>query len=156
MTKSKKERRVKQPPFVVYFKPQGVPIFALQQVILNVDEYEAIRLADWEGLKHDESSQKMKISRPTFTRLLNSAHKKISDAMVNGKSIRIEGGNFVLLKKRFYCKTCNNVWSISQNGEHPDNCPQCNNNNITNLNSQFGNERGYGKGKRGWMRGHNN
>lgn len=147
MVKPRKNRQVMQPPFAVYFKPQGIPLFLLQHTILMVDEYEAIRLADHEGLKHDEASQKMNISRPTFTRLLDSAHKKTADALVNGKAIKIEGGNYVLLNNRFYCNNCGHIWNIKPDQKLPVLCPQCKSNTIIDLNRPCGH--GYGHGRRG-------
>jgi len=87
-------RRVKSLPGVNYFKPAGVPIRELEEVVLTVDEFEAIRLNDLEGLDQMEASKKMNISQPTFFRLLDSARKKIADSIVNSKAIKIEGGNY--------------------------------------------------------------
>ena len=87
-------RRVNFNPNITYFKPRGVPLVELDEVILAVDEFEAIRLKDLEGLEQGECATKMNISQPTFHRLVVSARKKISDAIVNGKAIKIEGGNF--------------------------------------------------------------
>jgi len=66
----------------------------LEEIILHVDEFEAVRLKDLEGLEQEECAKKMKISQPTFHRLILSARKKIADAIINGKAIKIEGGNF--------------------------------------------------------------
>jgi len=87
-------RRVWAEPNVTYFKPVGVPMNQLGQVILTVDEFEAVRLKDYEGLDQTRSAKKMKISQPTFQRLLLSARRKIADALANGKAIRIEGGHY--------------------------------------------------------------
>jgi predicted DNA-binding protein (UPF0251 family) len=87
-------RRVKFNPDITYFKPRGIPLSELEEVVLPVDEYEAVRLKDLEGLEQEECAKKMKISQPTFHRLVLSARKKISDAIVNGKAIKIEGGNY--------------------------------------------------------------
>jgi len=87
-------RRVFLEPNVVYFKPRGIPLSELDETILNIDEFEAVRLKDLEGLEQEECAKKMNISQPTFHRLVLSARKKISDAIVNGKAIKIEGGNF--------------------------------------------------------------
>ena len=87
-------RRVRFNPNVTYFKPRGIPLIELDEVILNVDEFEAVRLKDLEGLEQEECAKKMNISQPTFHRLVLSARKKIADAIVKGKAIRIEGGNF--------------------------------------------------------------
>ena len=87
-------RRVYLEPNVTYFKPRGIPLVELEEVILQIDEFEAVRLKDLEGLEQEECAKKMNISQPTFHRLVLSARKKISDAIVNGKAIKIEGGNF--------------------------------------------------------------
>ncbi|MFA5173588.1 MAG: DUF134 domain-containing protein [Candidatus Pacearchaeota archaeon] len=87
-------RRVRFNPNVTYFKPRGIPLRQLNEVILTIDEFEAIRLKDLESLEQEECAKKMNISQPTFHRLVVSARKKISDAIINGKAIKIEGGNF--------------------------------------------------------------
>lgn len=92
-------RRVASEPETTYFKPAGVPLRELEESIITVDEFEAIRLKDLEELEQEESATKMGISQPTFHRLILSARKKIADALVNGKAIKIEGGNFSLKGK---------------------------------------------------------
>ena len=87
-------RRVRFNPDITYFKPRGIPLRELEEVILLVDEYEAVRLKDLEGLEQEECAKKMNISQPTFHRLVLSARKKIADAIINGKAIKIEGGNY--------------------------------------------------------------
>jgi len=74
------------------FRPRCKPASKLEGVIVSLDEFEAVRLADWEDLTHAKAAIKMKISRPTFTRILSSAHKKIADGLLHLKAIRIEGG----------------------------------------------------------------
>jgi len=93
-------RRVRFLPGVNYFKPAGIRMRDLEEIILTVDEFEAIRLKDLEGLDQTNAAKKMKISQPTFFRLLESARKKIADAIVNGKAIRIEGGEYKVLKTK--------------------------------------------------------
>jgi uncharacterized protein len=75
-----------------YFKPRGIPASDLEEVVLNLDEYEAIRLADYEQLYQEEAAGKMNISRQTFGRIIEAAHKKIADVLMNGKALKIEGG----------------------------------------------------------------
>ncbi|MFC1691634.1 DUF134 domain-containing protein [Nanoarchaeota archaeon] len=75
-----------------YFKPQAIPLSELSEVILTVDEFEAMRLKDKLGLDQTEAAEKMNISQPTFHRILESARKKIAEAIVDGKAIRIQGG----------------------------------------------------------------
>jgi predicted DNA-binding protein (UPF0251 family) len=81
-------------PQITYYKPRGVPLAVLLHIALTVDELEAIRLADLEGLYQEQAAEKMNISRQTFGRIIESAHKKIADALVNGKALAIEGGSY--------------------------------------------------------------
>jgi len=94
MPRPRLRRKVVSEPEITYFKPAGIPLKILQQQIIGVDEYEAIRLKDLDGLEQEECARKMDISQPTFHRLVLSARKKIADALVNGKAIKIEGGNY--------------------------------------------------------------
>jgi predicted DNA-binding protein (UPF0251 family) len=77
---------------VDFFKPRGIPLPYMEQVILEVDELEALRLADFKGLSHKEAGILMNVSRPTFGRILERARKKVADALVHGKAIRIGKG----------------------------------------------------------------
>lgn len=77
-------------PNVYYFKPQGIPLRMLEEVSLLPDELEAIKLHDVDGLEQIDAAKKMNISQPTFGRILDSAYKKISEAIIKGKAIRIE------------------------------------------------------------------
>jgi len=88
----KKTRRIKSEPVERCFKPRCKPLSELEGVYLSLDEFEAVRLVDVERLKQECAAKKMKISRPTFSRIINSAHKKIGDALINIKVIWIEGG----------------------------------------------------------------
>lgn len=91
-------RRIWFEPGVTYFKPRGIPLAYLKESVLTVDELESIRLTDFEGMEQEKAAKKMKISQPTFNRLLTSARKKIADAIVNGKAIKIEGGDYVMAR----------------------------------------------------------
>ncbi|WP_434654386.1 DUF134 domain-containing protein [Thermoanaerobacterium thermosaccharolyticum] len=94
MPRPQKCRWVKGEPNVNYFKPVGIPMHSLNEVVLTVEEFEAIRLKDLEGLEQEECAEKMKVSRPTFFRIIISAREKVADALVNGKAIKVEGGNY--------------------------------------------------------------
>ena len=89
-----KQRRVFYIPQVTYFKPAGIPLRILEESRLSVEEVEAIRLKDLDGLEQEQCAEKMNISRQTFQRVLGSARRSIADALFNGKAIRVEGGNF--------------------------------------------------------------
>ena len=82
-------RRIRFNPNVIYFKPQGVPLRLLEEVILTTEELEAIRLKNIEGLEQTEASNKMNTSQSTFQRILTSAYKKITEALIEGKAIKI-------------------------------------------------------------------
>ena len=88
----KKTRWVQCEPGERCFRPQCKPPNKLDGAYITLDEFEAIRLADYEGLKQEEAAKRLKISRPTFSRIIASAHNKIGDALVNIKAIKIEGG----------------------------------------------------------------
>jgi len=90
MPRPKKERCVRCQPNALYFKPRGVPLINLDEVDLSLDELEAIRLADYEGLYHEQAAEKMNISRPTFGRILGEARRKLAEAIVDGKALKIE------------------------------------------------------------------
>ena len=95
----KKTRWVKCEPDEKCFKPQCRPMHELEGVVLTMDEYEAVRLSDLKGLTQEEAAEEMKVHRSTVSRILNSAHLKIADALVNVKVIRIEGGSCRILKR---------------------------------------------------------
>jgi uncharacterized protein len=89
MARPKKLRRINCNPTAYYFKPRGIPIYELQEIIVDNDELEAMRLADLQNLSHEEAAFKMKISRATFGRTLRSARNKIANGILNGKAIKI-------------------------------------------------------------------
>ncbi|MCK5595083.1 DUF134 domain-containing protein [bacterium] len=95
----KKPRWIKCVPGERCFRPQCKPLSKLAGVHLSLDEFEAVRLADLEELKQEEAAKMMNISRPTFSRIISSAHRKIGDALVNIKAIKIEGGCCEIIKK---------------------------------------------------------
>lgn len=85
-------RRIGQAPCVARFKPAGVPCSEIETVTMSLDEFEAMRLTDLEGLYHAQAAEMMGVSRPTLSRIIESAHLKVADALVRGKELRIEGG----------------------------------------------------------------
>jgi predicted DNA-binding protein (UPF0251 family) len=89
MPRPRKYRRVCCNPSANYFKPRGIPVYDLEEVILEYDELESLRLADLRGFSHEDSAAEMKISRATFGRILENARKKVADCILNGKAIRI-------------------------------------------------------------------
>ena len=85
-------RRIRCRPDTNYFKPRGIPLDALEEVNLTLDELEAIRLADLGELYQEDAAKKMNVSRQTFGNIIKSAHKKIADVLLNAKALKIEGG----------------------------------------------------------------
>jgi len=96
MGRRPRSRHVTQVPEIRYFKPPGVPLRVLAEVRLGVDELEAMRLADVEGLDHADASERMDVSRQTFGRIIHAGRHKVALALTEGKAIRIEGGPFQL------------------------------------------------------------
>lgn len=90
MPRPKIPRCLRFRPNVYYFKPRGIPLRMLEEVVLKPDELEALKLHDLDDLEQKEAALKMKISQPTFARILNSAYKKIAEGIIKGKAIRIE------------------------------------------------------------------
>jgi len=86
------QRTVSGCPAAAVFKPVGIPASELDEVVLALDEFEALRLADLDGLYQEEAAGRMNVSRPTFSRIVECAHRKVADALVHGKLLRIEGG----------------------------------------------------------------
>jgi predicted DNA-binding protein (UPF0251 family) len=93
MVRPFKLRRIELDSNCAYFKPRGIPLKELEEVVLQKDLLEALRLVDLEGLYQDAAAEKMGVSRPTIGRMLEQARKIVTDALINGKAIRIEGGN---------------------------------------------------------------
>lgn len=126
MARPPKWRRVEFLPDITYFKPIGVSLKFLDEVILNVEELEAIRLKDVEGLEQEECAQHMEISRPTFVRVLNSARSKVAEALIQGKAIRIEGGNYEF-SGDLRCLSCGDIWEETMTGIGKEvlKCPRC-------------------------------
>ncbi len=96
MVRPMKLRVVGKEPQVTYFKPAGIALRELEENGLTVEEIEAVRLKDLEGFEQEECAKKMHISRPTFHRIIKSARKKIADSLIEGKALRIGGGNYMM------------------------------------------------------------
>jgi len=90
MTRPIKPRFLRGKPTVLYFKPRGIPLRDLQEVVLEPDEFEALKLHGCDDFNQTDAAQRMRISQPTFARILDRAYKKVSHAIVEGKAIKIE------------------------------------------------------------------
>jgi len=141
-------RRVGSMPETNYFKPRGIPLSLLEEVILAVDEFEAIRLADLEGFYQEQAAEKMNVSRQTFGRIIESAHKKVAEALVRGKALKIEGGEFEMAAMRkFKCYECQHSWDLPYGTGRPENCPSCKSGDIHRAQEDRGCARGVGRGQ---------
>ncbi|MFH1136040.1 MAG: DUF134 domain-containing protein [Pseudomonadota bacterium] len=96
MPRPRKCRLIQTLPEVKYFKPRGVPMTNLEEVVLPLEGFEALRLVEIAGLDHDQASEKMNVSRQTFGRILAAARKTLAEAVVLGQALRIDGGNYRL------------------------------------------------------------
>lgn len=127
MVRPRKDRFVAFNPHISYFKPRGIPMLALDEVKLTVDEREAIRLSDLLGLSHEEAGRKMGVSRATFGRIIQRARQVIADALIHGKAINVEGGNYRIAENTrvFACHQCNYHWEEPCGTGRPACCPNC-------------------------------
>jgi len=89
MVRPIKPRLIRFDPKVIYFKPRAIPLSVLEEVELGIDELEALRLCDYKGLEQIIAAKKMKISQSTLQRILTLARKKIAEALIEGKAIKI-------------------------------------------------------------------
>jgi predicted DNA-binding protein (UPF0251 family) len=148
-------RRISCLPESNYFKPRGIPLSTLEEIILTFDELEAIRLADLEALYQEQAAREMNVSRQTFGRIIESAHEKVADALVKGKALKIEGGDFEMAATRkFKCYDCQHTWEISYGTGRPETCPSCKSGNIHRAEEDRGYARGWRPGQgRGCRKG---
>jgi len=137
MARPQKNRIVNQPPLFSSFKPVGISINVLEKINLTIDEYEAIRLSDHLGMEQAEAAYEMEISRPTFTRLIDSARKKISDFIINGKFLTITGGSIHFHENIIKCRNCGHMFKLNFDTSI-SNCPSCNSPNLLDLAGGFG------------------
>ena len=150
MPRPTKMRRVDFFPEVSYFKPAGIPMRILEEVALSVEEAEAIRLKDLEGLEQEECAERMHISRPTFHRVLGAARQKVADALLNGRAIRIGGGKFEMAIRHFRCLN-GHEWEVpfeTMVATPPRFCPMCDSPSILPV-PPLGWGKGIGRGCRG-------
>jgi predicted DNA-binding protein (UPF0251 family) len=137
MPRPKSERIVHTPPIFTEFKPLGIAARLLNKTSFSLDEYEAFRLADHVGLTHAEAAEEMEISRPTFSRLIEQARKKIAQLIINGHLLSIEGGNVHFRKNIIKCVSCGHMFDMGIKTTFTE-CPECHSTNLLNLAGGFG------------------
>ncbi|MFW6309300.1 MAG: DUF134 domain-containing protein, partial [bacterium] len=126
-----KKRLIENIPEVKFFKPAGIPRRDIEEINLTMEEVEAIRLKDQEGLTQQQCADKMEISRPTFQRILVKAHQKIARALLEGKAIRFKGGDYQIARGRYYCQNCGASFQFPRKRRRrgrnfrEEGCPEC-------------------------------
>ncbi len=109
MARPQKSRKLLSPPLMHGFKPFGIALCPRESIDLQLEEYESIRLVNYEGLSQEDAAISMEVSRPTLTRIYNSGLNKIAKAFVEGRIIRIQGGNYEFDKEWYKCKRCHKL-----------------------------------------------
>ncbi|WP_299580663.1 DUF134 domain-containing protein [uncultured Sunxiuqinia sp.] len=133
MPRKKRQRRLLAPPSVKGFSVFG-PKNRAEQVVLFFEEYESIKLLDYDNLTQEEAAVCMDVSRPTLTRIYESARNKVAQAMVEGKDLLIRGGNFQFDENWYRCNACNAKFNMASSEE---NCPVCHSSEIISLNEFY-------------------
>jgi predicted DNA-binding protein (UPF0251 family) len=146
-------RRIGHHPASGFFKPAGIPGLALEEISLTLDEFEALRLADLEGLYHEQASEKMGVSRQTFGNILKSARRKTADCLVNGRALRIHGGQCQMDERHFVCYECKHEWAVPYGTGRPQSCPKCESANLHRAPGERGCGRGHNGGRGGFRGG---
>jgi predicted DNA-binding protein (UPF0251 family) len=140
MPRPKKNKMVSSPPLYSGFKPVGVRRDTLQDINLEIDEYEAIRLSDYEGLDHAEAAAEMEISRSTFSRLIEKARNKVARFLIEGRMLQIEGGKIHFRDNVLKCQGCGHIFNINMNKKLSE-CPECGSGELLSLAGRFGHGR---------------
>ncbi len=129
MPRPKRYRRLFHPPIMRGFKPFGIPMKDLEQIILELDEFESLRLTDYKNLTHEDAAREMNVSRPTFTRIYEKARKKIASAFMEGKVILIKGGSIEFKDNWYRCNSCHGIFRKTGTAR-VERCVYCRSNRI--------------------------
>ena len=141
-------RRVAGLPPCSMFKPAGIPASSLEQITLGLDEMEAIRLADLLGLYQEDAAKQMNVSRQTFGRIIDAAHKKVAEVLTQGKVLCITGGIVEMARKRvFRCRACKARWELPCGTGRPQKCPECKQDDIFRVPCEKDPQQDSGKGR---------
>lgn len=135
MPRKKRNRRIQVPPVIKGMSVYGIRGRKSNEVILHIEEYEAIRLLDYQNLTQEEAAKFMDISRPTLTRIYEEARNKVATAFVEGRDILFRGGDIYFDKNWFKCNSCQA--SFSNYSDKDVVCPVCNSNDLVSLNEFY-------------------
>jgi uncharacterized protein len=150
MARPCKCRWIGRGPDVTAFKPCGVPGWTLDTVELGLDELEAIRLADLEGLYQEEAAERMGVSRPTFGRLVESGRRKVAEALLGPKMLMFKGGVVMIQGMRtFACADCGGSFQMARGAGRPGKCPSCDGKHFHRIDDERGGRRAGGGAGRG-------
>lgn len=148
----KRRRKMSEPPFVSGFMPEGGDFNPDEVVVMHFEEYEAMKLADYEHLTQLQASKRLGVSRPTFTRIYDQARKKIALAFVENKRIVIQGGEVEFDENWYRCGNCGSVFKLDKSTGDRLKCPVCQSRSLTPLqhdvevrNTEQGRGRGFGR-----------
>ncbi len=130
MPRPQQFRRISSPPKMQGFKPFGIPAKNLSSVSLQMDEYESIRLLDYNGLTQEQAAEQMNVSRPTLTRIYEKARQTIAKAIVEGKMIIIEGGSVEFNSQWYRCKRCYKLIEGMESHVQCNDCPSYGDNEL--------------------------
>ncbi len=139
MSRPVRHRKMHRPPLTKGFVPYGGQVLSDDVVLLLMEEYEAIRLMDYEMLNQEAAAKMMNVSRPTFTRIYDSARKKISKAIVLSLKLEIGGGNVELQGQWFTCNKCHAIFEVNDIEINDLYCSHCNSKDLENINEQLSN-----------------
>ena len=135
MPRKKRNRRIQFPPVIKGMSVYGVRGRKSNEVILHIEEYEAIRLLDYQGLTQEQASVHMDVSRPTLTRIYEEARNKVATAFVEGRDLVFKGGDIYFDENWHKCNSC--LASFSSYVEGKPNCPVCNSSDVITLNEFY-------------------
>ncbi len=135
MPRKKRFRRIQVPPVIKGMSVYGVRGRKSNEVILHIEEYEAIRLLDYQNLTQEEAAVFMDVSRPTLTRIYEEARNKVATAFVEGRDLLFRGGDIYFDKNWYKCNSCHA--SFSDYSEVVKNCPVCNSDDLLSLNEYY-------------------
>lgn len=150
MPRPRGQRRLGMMPGMRRYKPQGIPAHGLEEIVLSPDQLEAIRLADLEGLYQDQAAERMGVSRATFGRIVAEAHKKIADALVNGKMLKIGDESVAPGAWNLACPACGKVRESVEPVPEGTHCPDCGADGVELWTPGRRGCRGRGHGGPGW------
>ncbi len=137
MARMKSLRIMRELPTVKGFRPLWMRTNYRSAIVMPLEEYEAIRLVDYEKMTHEEASQSMGVSRPTLTRIYEQARIKLSTALVEGRTFLIEGGEVKISGIHYYCEECQHKFVHSNSASEPQICPSCQSKRIICLSECF-------------------